>query len=71
MKGKNVFTRSEIEYLKELIKERCTADSSKQKGIRAKMRKVGFYGKDDFGITDMTIEKFEELINSGAIKVIG
>jgi len=69
MKGKNEFTKGEIAQLKSLIAERCKADSSKQKGIRAKMRKLGFYGGDDFGIKDMTIEKFEKLIEDEKIKI--
>ena len=71
MKGKNEFTKEKIAQLKSLITERCKADSSKQKGIRAKMRRLGFYGGDDFGINDMTIEKFEQLIKSEKIKVKG
>lgn len=55
MKGKNKFTK---------------AESSKQKSIRAKMRKLGFYGGDDFGIKDLTIEKFEELIKKGDIVIL-
>lgn len=62
MKGKNVFTELEIEALRELIRQREKADSSKQKPIRDKMRAIGFYGRDDFGIVDMTVEKFDKLI---------
>lgn len=70
MKGKNKFTKAEIAQLKSLITERCKAESSKQKSIRAKMRKLGFYGGDDFGIKDLTIEKFEELIKKGDIVIL-
>lgn len=62
MKGTNVFTKSEINELRELIRKRVKADSSKQKRIRDKMRAIGFYGRDDFGIVDMTVEKFDKLI---------
>ncbi len=71
MKGKNTFTLSEISELRSLIKERIKADRSRQKGIRAKMRRIGFYGSDDFGITDMQPSAFERLISSGRIKVLG
>lgn len=70
MKGKNEFTKAEIAQLKSLIAERCKAESSKQKSIRAEMRKLGFYGGDDFGIKDLTIEKFEELIKKGDIVIL-
>lgn len=62
MKGTNVFTKSEINELRELIRQRVKADRSKQKGIRNKMRSIGFYGRDDFDIVDMTVEKFDKLI---------
>lgn len=71
MKGTDTFTQTEISELKNLIKLRIKADKSQQKSIRAKMRKIGFYGSDDFGIVDMQPSDFEKLINSGKIKVIG
>lgn len=70
MKGKEKFTKAEISELKLLIQKRCNAPSCKQKAIRDKMRTIGFYGRDDFGINDMTIEKFESLISNGRIKII-
>lgn len=69
MKGKDTFTKNEMARIKQLIIERCHAPSSKQKAIRDKMRAIGFYGSD-FGIKDMTIEKFENLIRDGRIKII-
>ena len=69
MKGKNVFKSSEIKQLQELISLRVKATPDKQKGIRQKMRNIGFYGGDDFGITDMTLEKFQKLIECGKITI--
>ena len=71
MKGRDTFTSSEISELRSLIKERIKADRSRQKGIRAKMRRIGFYGSDDFGITDLQPYDFERLVNSGRVKVAG
>jgi GIY-YIG catalytic domain len=71
MKGKDIFTLSEISELRSLIKERIKADRSRQKGIRAKMRRIGFYGSDDFGITDLQPSDFERLITSGRVKIVG
>ena len=71
MKGTNVFTKSEINELRELIRQRVKADRNAQKRIRDKMRKIGFYGGDDFGIIDMTIEKFDKLIADKRIIVKG
>jgi hypothetical protein len=70
VKGKKQFSQSEITELKSLIKERIKADRSRQKGIRARMRKIGFYGSD-FGINDLQPSDFDNLIRSGSIKVFG
>ena len=67
MKGKNEFTQSEINEIVALIRKRCSADREEQKQIRADMRRIGFYGRDDFGIFDMTEEKFYRLIESKKI----
>ncbi len=69
MKGKDVFSRDEIKQLQELISLRVKATPDKQKGIRQKMRNIGFYGGDDFGIKDMTLEKFNKLITDNRIKI--
>lgn len=69
-KGKATFTQAEKETLVTLIKKRCNAQHNEQKSIRNKMRTIGFYGKDDFGITDMTVDKFEDLIQKGLIKIL-
>ena len=71
MKGKNTFTSSEIADLRSLIKERVKADRSQQKGIRAKMRRIGFFGGDDFGIDDLQPSDFEKLITDRRIKILG
>lgn len=69
VKGKKVFTKAEIEQLLELIKERRQAPSDKQKSIRNKMRKLGFYGRDDWGIIDCTEKDLIQLISNGKITV--
>lgn len=69
MKGKNKFSTEEANELRILIRKRCNAESSQQKRIRDKMRRIGFYGEKDFGIKDMTIEKFETLIRIGQIVI--
>jgi hypothetical protein len=69
MKGKDTFSKREINDLKRLIQQRCESSSSKQKSIRAKMRKIGFYGRDDFKIVNMTLDKFQHLIDHSKIKI--
>ena len=70
MKGKNEFTQNEINEIVALIRKRCSTSTpqKKQKQIRDKMRRIGFYGRDDFGISDMTEEKFYGLIESKKIR---
>jgi len=68
MKGKNVFSKREIELIESLIIKRCNAEKAQQKNIRSKMRNLGFYGSD-YGVSDMTIEKFHRLIDDGEIKI--
>ena len=67
MKGKNKFSTEEENELRMLIRQRCNADRSQQKSNRDKMRKIRFSGRDDFGIVDMTIVKFDNLIRTGQI----
>jgi len=70
MKGKNIFTKSEMEELKRLIKQRTSAEKSEQKSIRNKFRKIGFYGRDDYGIIDLQLGDLENLIKSKRIRVV-
>lgn len=72
MKGKNTFTQKEIDELGRLMTLRVNSTSkSEQKKLRDKMRKIGFYGGDDFGINDCKVADLERLISIGRIKVIG
>ncbi|MCX4334835.1 MAG: hypothetical protein OSJ55_08145 [Bacteroidales bacterium] len=70
MKGKNTFTKSEIVELKQLINMRQNAPYDEQKRLRDRMRDIGFYGRDDWGIVDCHVCDLEDLINSGNIIVI-
>lgn len=71
-KYKKTFSVNEIQQLRKLIEQRCSSNENAQKKIiRARMRGIGFYGEKCFGIRDMTIQKFDELISSGRIKVTG
>lgn len=58
MKSKLSFTKSEADEIVRLIKEKLKADYTKQKGIRDKIRKIGFYASD-YGFRDgYTVEQF-------------
>lgn len=70
MKGQNTFTSLEVEIIKKLITEKVLATPDKQKGIRGKIRKIGFH-YSDFSSKKVgyTVDDFEELIRSGQIKI--
>ena len=71
LKGKDEFTADTIKKLDALIKLRIQTPSSGQKAIRQKMRNLGLYGQDDWGITDMQVSDLHSLIKTGRIKIIG
>ena len=50
MKGRSTFTRLEADQIIGLIRQKLKADSSAQKGIRNKIRQLGFYASD-FGLS--------------------
>jgi hypothetical protein len=72
MKGKNIFTTTQISEIKKLIAKKVLATEDKQKGIRAKIRKLEFYYSDFSAKKNgYTVADFETLISSGQIKVTG
>ena len=72
MKGKKIFTISEIEEIKKLIVEKLRATADRQKGIRNKIRKIGFYYSDfDSSKEGYTVADLDSLIRSGRITVLG
>lgn len=44
--GRSSFTRDEIDELRRLVREKQTADASRQKTLRARMRRMDFYISD-------------------------
>ena len=61
MKGKTNFTELEAEKIIALIEEKLKLDSNGQKGIRAKIRNLGFYASD-FGLRDnYTVADFKSV----------
>ena len=72
MKGQNTFTTSQIDDIKKLIADKVKATPDKQKGIRGKIRNLGFHYSDFSSKKDgYTVADFENLIRSGQIKVVG
>ena len=72
MKRRNSFTNPEIELIKKLISLKEKATPSEQKGIRQKIRKIGFYYSDFSNEkNNYTLDNFESLIRRREIDVIG
>lgn len=68
MKGQNTFTSLQILTIKKLIAEKVVATPDKQKGIRGKIRKIGFHFSDFSAKKDgYNVADFEALISSGQI----
>lgn len=61
MKGKRVFTEEEANQIIRLIRQKNRAESSAQKSIREKIRKLGFYATD-FGIQNYDEHDFLRVV---------
>ncbi len=58
MKSKTTFTKAEANAIVELIKQKIMDDSQKQKGIRDKIRKLGFHASEYGFRGGYTVEQF-------------
>jgi hypothetical protein len=71
MQGRRRFTTQEIEELRRLIREKQTADRDRQKVLRARMRRMGFYISDHSAYPDgFVVSDLDELISRGVIEII-
>lgn len=64
------FTNAEYKALRSLVIQKEKADSDEQKGIRAKMRKIGFHWRE-VGSGKFNLENFEALFQNGTLSIIG
>jgi hypothetical protein len=69
MAGRSRFSAAEIAELRELIRSKQTADRSRQKTLRARMRRLGFYITDFADYSGFTVSDLDELIKRGTIVV--
>src|SRR5204863_2756509 len=67
--GRSGFTSDEIEELRRLLREKQTADRSRQKTLRARMRAIGFYISDFADYPGFTASDLDDLIQRGTITV--
>lgn len=71
-KGRTTFTAEEFRRIRELVRERETADRTTQKGIRNKIRNIGLYWSEVTpGKTDYTVANLDALVSRGVLKVVG
>ena len=68
-RGKRVFTKEEIDELKNLISQLEEADSKIQKSIRAKLRRIGLYWQEVGQRMHYTVENFQHLLNLGVLRM--
>ncbi len=68
--GRLRFTQSEIDELRVLLGELRRAEPTRQKTIRSKMRRIGFYITDVSHDGDgFTLSDFDTLIRRGTITI--
>lgn len=70
MGGRLTFTKTEIDELRSLLRDLRRADRSRQKTIRARMRRMGFYITDFSHDADgFTVSDLDEMVARGTITV--
>lgn len=65
------FSNNEYQNLLELVGQLQKADSSKQKGIRAKIRNIGLYWSDVAPGMSYTVDNLKALFASGNLQIVG
>lgn len=66
------FTQEEYEKIRELTRQKLAASPEKQKGIRNKLRRMGFYWEDyNPKGTPFNLETLEQLFINGILKIKG
>lgn len=70
VKGRYTFTQAEIAELRRLVREKQTAPRDRQKQLRSKMRRIGFYITDfSFDQQGFVVSDLDELIEEGSVKI--
>jgi hypothetical protein len=69
MSGRNEFTEEEIDEIRGALCELRRVDSGRQKTIRDRLRRIGFYITDYSHEADgFTVSDFEEMLSCGTIR---
>jgi hypothetical protein len=69
MSGRHEFTDHEIDEIRGALRELRRVDSSRQKTIRSRLRRIGFYITDYSHDADgFTVSDFDEMLSRGTIR---
>lgn len=69
MPSRNQFTKAEIDTIRAALRDLRRADPSKQKAIRSRLRRIGFYITDYSHDADgFTVSDFDEMLSRGTIR---
>lgn len=69
MPGRNEFTNSEIDEIRAALRELRHADQGRQKVIRSRLRRIGFYITDfSHSAEGFTVSDFDEMLARGTIR---
>lgn len=69
MPSRNQFTEAEIDTIRAALRDLRRADPSKQKAIRSRLRRIGFYITDYSHDADgFTVSDFDEMLSRGTIR---
>lgn len=69
--SRTTFSDSEYQRILEFVGQLERADSSKQKGIRAKIRNIGLYWSEVAPGMSYTVDNLKALVSSGVLHVVG
>lgn len=67
--SKTIFSAEELRCIIALVRELETATASKQKGIRAKIRKIGLYWSEVASGADYTVANLQRLFENGILSI--
>jgi hypothetical protein len=69
MAGRHEFTEDEIDAIRSSLRELRRVDPSRQKTIRGRLRRIGFYITDySHAIDGFTVSDFDEMLSRGTIR---
>ena len=69
MSGRHEFTDDELDEIRDALRELRRVDSGRQKTIRGRLRRIGFYITDySHDANGFTVSDFDEMLSRGTIR---